>query len=77
MNFNLGSHETVDYQQNFIGTMHMSAAVDDFAVTKLKETYTFNAQGMFDPTAPRKAGNNIGDFNTDDTGITGTGLGDI
>ena len=77
MNFTLGSHETVDYQQNFTGTMHMSPAVDDFAVAKLKETYTFNAQGMFDPTAPRKAGNTIADFNTDNTGITGTGLGDI
>lgn len=76
-NYTLGQHETVDYQQPFKGTMHMSAAVSDFAVAKLKEAYSFNAEGMFDPEAPRKAGNTIADFNTDGTGITGTGLGDI
>lgn len=76
-NYSIGDNATVDYQQEFSGTMHISAAVDNFAQKKLKETYNFVAEGMFNPENRHTGESNITVFNTENTGITGTGLGDI
>ena len=76
-NFSLGTHETVDYQQQFTGTMYIGPKVDNFAAKKLKEAHNFVAQGMFDPDDPDIAGADITVFDTENTGITGSGLGDI
>lgn len=76
-NFSLGTHETVDYQQQFTGTLHIGPKVDNFAAKKLKEAHSFVAQGMFDPEDADVAGADITVFDTENTGITGSGLGDI
>lgn len=76
-NFNLGDHDTVDYEQRFTGTMNIGAHVDNFAAEKLRETYNFVAQGMFDPENANVGEDNITVFNTENTGITGSGGGDI
>lgn len=76
-NFGLGQHDGADYQQRFTGTLHIGAHVDNFAASKLSETYSFVAEGMFDPGNSDVGGASLDVFNTEDTGITGSGLGDI
>lgn len=76
-NYSIGDHDTVDYQQDFTGTLHISSQVDNFAADKLRDTYNFVAEGMFDPTNADSGESNITVFNTENTGITGTGSGDI
>lgn len=76
-NYSIGEHDTVDYEQTFTATMHISSKVDNFASEKLRETYNFVAQGMFDPGNPDSGEADITVFNTENTGITGTGSGDI
>lgn len=76
-NFELGQHDTVNYEQQFSSTMHTSSAVDNFAATKLKEVYNFVSEGMVDPANKVKGEANISVFNTESTGVTGSGLGDI
>jgi hypothetical protein len=76
-NFSLGDHTAADYNQNFSGTLNIGAHVDNYAKELLDSTYSFVAQGMFDPKNSDVAGNDLSVFNTQDTGITGTGLGDI
>ena len=80
-NHSLGQHETVDYQERFTATMHIGQHVDNYAAAKLKETYSFVAEGMFDPDPEnpdiaQSVGNNITEFTIDDsTSLAGTGNG--
>lgn len=64
-NYTMETHEEVQIEQDFAGNMEISSRVNDYAKQKLREVYSFTEQGMFDPSAPMKAGEKIGDFDYD------------
>lgn len=49
--YSQGTRDKVEIEMPFSGTMHISAAVDNYAKTKLKESYSYVTAGMFDPTS--------------------------
>lgn len=74
-NYAQGSHDLVEIDIPFKGTMHIGPKVDAYAVKKLKTTYTFVSEDMFDPTNGGKySGQTIVDYDPE-LGITGSGLG--
>ena len=59
-NYTEGTHDQVQYDQNFTGDLNLSAKVDEFAKEMLnKNSYGFKEMGSFDPT---------GDNGSDDIG---------
>ncbi|QDJ97794.1 hypothetical protein PALS2_169 [Staphylococcus phage PALS_2] len=76
-NYTMETHEEAQIEQDFAGNMEISARVNDFAKSKLNEIYSFTEQGMFDPSAPKTAGDNLSDFDYNKGGITGSGNGDL
>ncbi|QXN67902.1 hypothetical protein FPHOBKDP_00148 [Listeria phage LPJP1] len=75
-NYTLGTHDGAEVEMPFAGNLHIGPLVDDYAKEMLRKTYSFNAQGMFNPQDGSIAGENIAVFN-DNAGVTGSGLGDI
>lgn len=77
-NYSQGDHSLAEIDIPFRGTMNISAKVDEFAKQMLSSTYSFVAEGMFDPEdGIGVAGEDLSVFRDDSGGITGTGLGDI
>jgi len=76
--FTHGTHDAVEYEQNFRGVFHMGAKVDAFAKSVLDEkVYGFMELGEFDPTAPNTGKDNmtndfISDSKVGETGGYGT-----
>lgn len=72
--YSQGTNDLVEIEMPFKGNMHISPAVDEFAVEMLKSTYTFITEDLFTPKSGDYSGKivNYGD----QTGISGDGLGD-
>ena len=69
LNYSQGDHSLVEIDIPFRGTMNISQKVDAYAKELLKTTYSFVAEGMFDPKNEGKYGdkNTLGTFNTSDS----------
>jgi len=71
--FTHGTHDAVEYEQNFRGVFHMSSKVDAFAKQVLDEkVYGFMELGEFDPTAP-----GTGKFTMNEDFIADTRVGEV
>ena len=74
--YSQGTRDQVEIEMPFSGTLHISAAVDNYAREKLKESYSFITCGMFDPQNLNQGAKDITVFDTN-TGSSQQGLGDI
>lgn len=76
-NFTQGSHDGVEFEIQFKGTMNISPNVDAYAVELLKRAYAFTSENMFDPKNENVNGANITEFKQPNNMTTGSGSGDI
>lgn len=58
-NYTQGTHDTVDIEQSFKGTIHLGPKVDAYAASKLREAYMFLTEGNFDPSGNETITNDI------------------
>ena len=75
-NYDQGTHDAPTITQDFVGNMNISPNVDNYAAEILKSTYSMVAEGMFDPKNPY-SDSTLADFKLPNSGITGTGTGDL
>lgn len=75
-NYTQGTHDLVEIQQSFKGTVHIGPKVEAYGVEILKKAYTFVTEDMFDPSnGGDYTGQTIADY-APELGISGSGLGD-
>lgn len=71
--FQQGTRDHVQIEIPFSGVMHVSAAVDNYAVEKLKTCYSFLTMGMFDPNNLNPGQSDITVFDTSSCGSSQQG----
>lgn len=71
--FQQGTRDHVQIEIPFSGVMHISAAVDNYAKEKLKESYSYICMGMYSPTDLQQGGKTIVDFDVSGVGSSQQG----